>query len=53
MAQMWIDGGRRGAADGRVFEVINPATEEVVDTAPRAAAGPRTRASTPTTSSTP
>jgi len=37
MAQMWIDGRRRGAADGRVFEVINPATEEVLDTAPRAA----------------
>ena len=37
MAQMWIDGGRRDAADGRVFEVVNPATEEVVDVAPRAA----------------
>jgi len=35
---MWIDGRWVGAADGRVFEVVNPANEEVVDTAPRAAA---------------
>ena len=38
MANMWIDGRWTGAADGRVFDVVNPATEEVVDTAPRAAA---------------
>ncbi|HET6896817.1 MAG TPA: aldehyde dehydrogenase family protein, partial [Vicinamibacteria bacterium] len=38
MAQMWIDGRRTDAADGRVFEVVNPATEEIVDTAPRASA---------------
>ena len=28
MAQMWIDNRWTGAADGRVFEVRNPATEE-------------------------
>jgi acyl-CoA reductase-like NAD-dependent aldehyde dehydrogenase len=44
MAQMWIDGQRTDAADGRVFEVVNPATEEVVDTAPRAAAADVERA---------
>jgi betaine-aldehyde dehydrogenase len=38
MAQMWIDNQWVAAADGRVFEVKNPATEEVVDTAPRASA---------------
>jgi len=38
MADMWIGGRWTGAADGRVFEVVNPATEEVVDTAPRAGA---------------
>jgi len=36
---MWIDGRWAGAADGRVFDVVNPATEEVIDTAPRAGAG--------------
>ena len=44
MARMWIDGRRADAADGRVFEVINPATEEVLDTAPRAAAADVERA---------
>ena len=44
MAQMWIDGRRTDAADGRVFEVVNPATEEIVDTAPRAAAADVERA---------
>ena len=44
MAQMWIDGRRTDAADGRVFEVVNPATEEVVDTAPRAGAADVERA---------
>src|SRR5262245_58621598 len=39
MARMWIDGRWAGAADGRVFDVVNPATEEVIDTAPRAGAG--------------
>ncbi len=34
MAQMWIDGRSVDAVDGRVFDVVNPATEEVVDTAP-------------------
>ena len=38
MAQMWIDNRWRGASDGRAFEVRNPATEEVLDHAPRAAA---------------
>ena len=44
MAQMWIDGRRTEAADGRVFEVVNPATEEIVDTAPRAGAADVERA---------
>ena len=44
MAQMWIDNRWTGAADGRVFEVRNPATEEVLDTAPRAAAADVDRA---------
>src|SRR5437867_13418630 len=38
MAEMWIGNRRLGAADGRVFEVVNPATEDVIDTAPRASA---------------
>src|SRR2546425_603677 len=38
MAQMWIGGRWVGAADGRVFDVVNPATEEGIDTAPRAGA---------------
>jgi len=38
MADMWIGGRWVGAADGRVFEVVNPATEEVIDAAPRASA---------------
>jgi acyl-CoA reductase-like NAD-dependent aldehyde dehydrogenase len=38
MAQMWIGGRWTGAADGRVFEVVNPANEEVIDSAPRASA---------------
>jgi len=33
---MWIGGAGADAADGRVFEVLNPATEEVLDTAPYA-----------------
>jgi acyl-CoA reductase-like NAD-dependent aldehyde dehydrogenase len=44
MAQMWIGNEWRSAADGRVFEVRNPATEEVVDTAPRAGAADVDRA---------
>jgi len=44
MAQMWIEGRRTDAADGRVFEVVNPATEEVIDNAPRAAGGDVERA---------
>ena len=38
MALMWIANRPTGAGDGRAFEVVNPATEEVVDTAPRAGA---------------
>jgi betaine-aldehyde dehydrogenase len=38
MAEMWIGGRWTGAADGRVFDVVNPATEQVIDTAPRAGA---------------
>jgi acyl-CoA reductase-like NAD-dependent aldehyde dehydrogenase len=38
MAEMWIANRWTGAADGRVFEVRNPATEEILDTAPRASA---------------
>lgn len=37
MAQMWVGGRSVSALDGRVFEVTNPATEEVIDTAPRGA----------------
>jgi betaine-aldehyde dehydrogenase len=44
MAEMWIDNRRVGAADGRSFEVLNPATEEVVDRAPRASAADVDRA---------
>jgi betaine-aldehyde dehydrogenase len=38
MADMWIDNRRVKAKDGRVFEVLNPATEGVLDTVPRASA---------------
>ncbi|HEY2944428.1 MAG TPA: aldehyde dehydrogenase family protein [Vicinamibacteria bacterium] len=38
MAQMWIGGQWMGAADGRAFDVVNPATEEVIDAAPRGGA---------------
>ena len=41
---MWIGGRWTGAADGRVFDVVNPATEEVIDTAPRAGAADVERA---------
>src|SRR5712691_8875068 len=44
MADMWIGGRWTGAADGRVFDVVNPATEEVIDTAPRAGAAEVDRA---------
>ncbi|HEY7514276.1 MAG TPA: aldehyde dehydrogenase family protein [Vicinamibacteria bacterium] len=44
MAQMWIDNRRVGAADGRIFEVVNPATEEVLDSVPRASAADVDRA---------
>jgi betaine-aldehyde dehydrogenase len=44
MAQMWIGNRWTDAADGRVFEVKNPATEETLDTAPRAAAADVERA---------
>jgi acyl-CoA reductase-like NAD-dependent aldehyde dehydrogenase len=44
MAEMWIANRWTGAADGRVFEVVNPATEAVIDTAPRASAADVDRA---------
>jgi betaine-aldehyde dehydrogenase len=44
MAQMWIANAWTGAADGRQFEVVNPATEEVLDSAPRASAADVERA---------
>jgi len=44
MAEMWISNKWSGAADGRVIEVVNPATEEVLDTAPRAGAADVERA---------
>jgi betaine-aldehyde dehydrogenase len=44
MAQMWIDNRWTGASDGRVFEVRNPATEDVLDQAPRASAADVDRA---------
>lgn len=44
MAQMWIGNRWTGASDGRVFEVRNPATEEVLDQAPRASASDIERA---------
>ena len=44
MSRMWIGGEWAEAADGRVFEVVNPATEEVVDTAPRGGAADVDRA---------
>jgi acyl-CoA reductase-like NAD-dependent aldehyde dehydrogenase len=44
MAEMWIGNRWVGAADGRTFEVRNPATEEVLDVAPRAAAADVDRA---------
>jgi betaine-aldehyde dehydrogenase len=42
--QMWIANRWVSAADGRVFEVRNPATEEVLDTVPRASAADVDRA---------
>jgi acyl-CoA reductase-like NAD-dependent aldehyde dehydrogenase len=44
MARMWIANEWTDAADGRVFDVVNPATEEVLDTAPRAGAADVDRA---------
>ena len=44
MARMWIAGEWQDAASGRVFEVVNPATEETIDTAPRAEAADVDRA---------
>jgi betaine-aldehyde dehydrogenase len=44
MAQMWIGNEWADAADGRVFDVINPASEEVLDTAPRGGAADVDRA---------
>jgi acyl-CoA reductase-like NAD-dependent aldehyde dehydrogenase len=36
--QMWIGGRHADARDGRVIDVVNPATEVVIGTAPRGAA---------------
>jgi acyl-CoA reductase-like NAD-dependent aldehyde dehydrogenase len=36
--QMWIGGRETAALDGRTFEVVNPATEAVIGTAPRGSA---------------
>jgi len=36
--QMYIDGRRTPASDGAAIDVVNPATEEVVDAVPRATA---------------
>jgi acyl-CoA reductase-like NAD-dependent aldehyde dehydrogenase len=44
MARMWIANEWADAADGRVFEVVNPSNEEVLDTAPRAGAADVDRA---------
>jgi acyl-CoA reductase-like NAD-dependent aldehyde dehydrogenase len=44
MAQMWIGNRRTNAVDGRVFEVVNPATEEILDHAPRGGAADVERA---------
>ena len=44
MGRMWVAGEWCDAADGRVFEVVNPATEEPIDTAPRAGAADVDRA---------
>jgi acyl-CoA reductase-like NAD-dependent aldehyde dehydrogenase len=44
MSRMWIANEWTDAADGRVFEVVNPANEEVLDTAPRAGAADVDRA---------
>lgn len=38
MAKMWVCGEERVAISGESYAVINPATEEVVDSVPRAAA---------------
>ncbi len=38
MADMWIANGRTEAGDGRSFDVVNPATEDVIDSAPRGSA---------------
>lgn len=34
--QMWINGKHTSGSSGQVIEVRNPATEEVIDTAPAA-----------------
>jgi acyl-CoA reductase-like NAD-dependent aldehyde dehydrogenase len=44
MARMWIGNSWTDAADGGVFEVVNPATEETIDYAPRARAADVERA---------
>ncbi len=44
MAQMWIANRRTDAADGGVFEIVNPATEEILDHAPRGRAADVDRA---------
>ena len=44
MAEMWIANRWCGAADGRTFDVVNPATEAVIDRVPRAGAADVQRA---------
>jgi acyl-CoA reductase-like NAD-dependent aldehyde dehydrogenase len=44
MGEMWIAGKGAAAADGRVLEVVNPATEDVIDVVPRASAADVDRA---------
>lgn len=34
--QMWINGAHTAGTSGKVIEVRNPATEEIIDTAPAA-----------------
>lgn len=36
--KMWINGAHTASSSGKVFEVHNPATEEIIDTAPAASA---------------
>ncbi|MGZ3611745.1 MAG: aldehyde dehydrogenase family protein [Ktedonobacteraceae bacterium] len=35
-SQLWINGAYRAGSSGKIIEVQNPATEEIIDTAPAA-----------------